>query len=63
MTEHPGKRACFDRENDEWIIDKIPDPPKPSVTEQLAKIPGERVGERASLFGEQTIGDIFNGNG
>lgn len=58
MTEHQGKRACFDRENDEWIIDKIPDPPKLSVAEQLAKIPGDREG----LFGEQTIGDIFNGN-
>ena len=59
MNEFPGSRACFDLEKAEWIIEKIPVGPGPTITENLAKIPGDLEG----LFGTVTIGDLFNDNG
>jgi hypothetical protein len=59
MNEFPGKRACFDVEKDDWVIENIPAPPKPTMKEQLAKIPSDMDG----LLGGPTIGDLFNDNG
>lgn len=57
MDEHPGMRPIFDREKEDWLIEPIPAPPPPPFNEALGKIPSR------NLFGDQTIGDLFNGNG
>jgi hypothetical protein len=55
INEFPGSWQYFDREKDEWVIEKkrseVTTPP--TITEQLAQIPTD------SLLGDQTIGDLF----
>ena len=54
MDEHPDKLALFDREQDEWVLE-----PKPQHEAVYYDAP---VADSFDLLGNQTIGDLFNGN-
>jgi hypothetical protein len=50
-----GKRAVFDFEKQEWLVEDQPAPPPEPFDESFLKVPMN------SLLGDTTIGDLFSG--